>query len=222
MTNPGDQGPLAPRGPHDKSARAADRPPRGVMGSRYGGAAPQDGSTAAPARSSQPVVAQPAYSSNTSQTGMQPTAPTADPKTATAVERDIRRPEANKPRAVRRARLRMVRLDPWSVTKVSFLLAIAFGVMCAVAVFLIFSIMSASGLWDNVNSTIQSVAKQDPEEAFDINDFVGMNRVMGITLLIAAINVVLLTALATLGAFIYNMAASLLGGLEVTLAEDLS
>jgi len=115
----------------------------------------------------------------------------------------------------------MVRLDPWSVTKVTFLLAIAFGVMCAVAVFLIFSIMNASGLWDNVNSTIQIIAKQNAQEAFDIHDYVGMDRVMGITLLIAAINVVLLTALATLGAFIYNMAASLLGGLEVTLAEDL-
>ena len=43
---------------------------------------------------------------------------------------------------------------------------------------------------------------------------------MGITMLISAIDVVLITALATLGAFIYNMAASLLGGIEVTLAED--
>ena len=43
---------------------------------------------------------------------------------------------------------------------------------------------------------------------------------MGITMLISAIDVVLLTALATLGAFIYNMAAALLGGIEITLAED--
>ena len=34
------------------------------------------------------------------------------------------------------------------------------------------------------------------------------------------IDVVLITALATLSAFIYNMAASLPGGIEVTLAED--
>ena len=32
--------------------------------------------------------------------------------------------------------------------------------------------------------------------------------------------VVLLTAIATLGAFLYNLAAALLGGIEVTLAED--
>ena len=39
-------------------------------------------------------------------------------------------------------------------------------------------------------------------------------------MLVAVIDVVLLTAIATLAAFLYNMAAALLGGIEVTLAED--
>ncbi len=220
MTNPNDQRPIAPRGSYE-STPAQGLPSQGARDASYGsGPNAQDGSTAAPPRSGQPVVVQPAYSSNTAQTAVQPTSASVDPRAATA-QKDLRRGEANLPRAVRRARLRMVRLDPWSVTKVTFLLAIAFGVMCAVAVFLVFSVMSASGLWDNVNSIIQSVAKQNAADAFDINDYVAMSRIMGITLLIAAINVVLFTALATLGAFIYNMAASLLGGLEVTLAEDL-
>lgn len=126
-----------------------------------------------------------------------------------------------KTRTMRRAKLRLLRVDPWSVTKAAFLLSIAFGIMCVVAVFLIFSIMSTAGLWDSINETIQGVLNQSPDEAFDINDYVGMDRVMAITMLIAAIDVVLITALATLGAFIYNMSASLLGGVEVTLAEDL-
>lgn len=142
--------------------------------------------------------------------------------TATARTDDGRgRSAGSRTRTVRRAKLRLLRLDPWSVTKVSFMLSIAFGIMCVVAVFLIFSIVGASGLWDSVNSSVQVVFNQDPNEAFDIEEFVATDRVMAITMLIAAINVVLVTALATLGAFIYNMAASLLGGLEVTLAEDL-
>ena len=58
-------------------------------------------------------------------------------------------------------------------------------------------------------------------DQFDIKDYVAMSRVMGITMLISVIDVVLITALATLGAFIYNMSAAMLGGIEVTLAEDL-
>jgi hypothetical protein len=151
-----------------------------------------------------------------------PAAPApVDKKAERTAAKQQRKIEASKPRTVRRAKLRIIRLDPWSVTKQAFLLSVAFGVMCVVAVFLIFSIMSASGLWDSVNTTIQGVVNQRPDEAFDIKDYVGMSRVMGITMLISAIDVVIITALATLGAFIYNMAASLLGGIEVTLAEDL-
>jgi hypothetical protein len=53
-----------------------------------------------------------------------------------------------------------------------------------------------------------------------VTDYLGTSRVMGFTMLIAVVDVVLLTAVATLGAFLYNMAAALLGGVELTLAED--
>ena len=144
----------------------------------------------------------------------------AEKAAARAAAKAARKAEASQAAHRRRAKLRLVRVDPWSVTKAAFLLSIAFGVMCVVAVFLVFSIMSASGLWDSVNQTIQDVVNQPADDAFDIKEYVGMSRVMGITMLISAIDVVILTALATLGAFIYNMAASLLGGVEITLAED--
>ena len=41
-----------------------------------------------------------------------------------------------------------------------------------------------------------------------------------LTSVIAVIDVVLATALATLGAFIYNLSAGFVGGVELTLAED--
>jgi len=138
-----------------------------------------------------------------------------------AAARAARKQASRRPRQTRRAKLRVTRVDPWSVTKTAFLLSIAFGVMCVVAVFLVFSIMDASGLWDKVNETIQQVVNQDPSKQFNIKDYVAMSRVMGITMLISVIDVVLITALATLGAFIYNMSAAMLGGIEITLAEDL-
>ena len=58
------------------------------------------------------------------------------------------------------------------------------------------------------------------DSAFDIEDYLGTSRVLGFTMLVAAIDVVLITAAATLVAFLYNMSAALLGGVEITLAED--
>jgi hypothetical protein len=123
-------------------------------------------------------------------------------------------------RPPRRARLRLTRIDPWSVMKTAFLLAIAFGVVTIVSVFIIWSVLSAAGVWDSINQTVQDVVGGEEASSWDVEKYVGMSRVMGFTMLVSVVDVVLITAIATLGAFLYNMAAALLGGVELTLAED--
>ncbi|GAB3198367.1 hypothetical protein GCM10027062_12370 [Nocardioides hungaricus] len=123
-------------------------------------------------------------------------------------------------RPPRRARLRLTRIDPWSVMKTSFLLAIAFGVVTVVSVFIIWSVLAAAGVWDSINDTVRDVVGGQDAANWDVEKYVGMSRVMGFTMLVAVVDVILITAIATLGAFLYNMAAALLGGVELTLAED--
>ena len=124
-------------------------------------------------------------------------------------------------RPPRRARLRLSRIDPWSVMKTAFLLSIAFGVVTVVAVLMVWSVLGAAGVWDSINQTVQDViGGQGSSSTFNVQDYLGTSRIVGFTVLVAVIDVVLLTAIATLAAFLYNMAAALLGGVEVTLAED--
>ncbi len=123
-------------------------------------------------------------------------------------------------RAPRRARLRLTRIDPWSVMKTAFLLSIAFAVVTVVSVAMVWQVLGAAGVWDSINSTIQESIGGEDVAGFRIEDYVGTSRVLGFTMLVAAIDVVLITATATLTAFLYNMAAALLGGIEITLAED--
>jgi hypothetical protein len=124
-------------------------------------------------------------------------------------------------RAPRRARLRLSRIDPWSVMKVSFLLSIAFGIVTVVSVFMVWSVLGAAGVWSSINNTVSdTVSSGNNVSSFNIEDYLGMSRVLGFTMLVSVIEVILITAIATLGAFLYNMASSLLGGIEVTLAED--
>jgi Transmembrane domain of unknown function (DUF3566) len=140
----------------------------------------------------------------------------AGPSTATT-----RRTAKAAARAPRRARLRLSRIDPWSVMKVSFLLSIAFGIVTVVAVFMIWSVLNSAGVWTSINNTVSdTVSSGTTRSTFNIEDYLGMSRVLGFTMLVAVIDVVLITAIATLGAFLYNMASSLLGGIEVTLTED--
>jgi hypothetical protein len=133
--------------------------------------------------------------------------------------RPVKKPAAGR-RPPRRARLRLTRIDPWSVMKTSFLLAIAFGVVTVVSVFIIWSVLAAAGVWDSINQTVQDVVGGQDAAGWDVETYVGMSRVMGFTILVSVVDVILITAIATLGAFLYNMSAALLGGVELTLAED--
>jgi Transmembrane domain of unknown function (DUF3566) len=127
---------------------------------------------------------------------------------------------AARPRGTRRARLRLVHLDPWSVMKTAFLLSIAFGIVTVVSVAIVWSVLGAAGVWDSINATVSDVLGGDAAQNFDVQNYVGTSRVLGFTMIVAVVDVVLITAIATLSAFLYNLAAALLGGLEVTLAED--
>lgn len=144
------------------------------------------------------------------------------PTPSTDVTKHVKPSPAPRPRAPRprRARLTASRVDPWSVMKMAFMLSIAWGIMTIVAVLVVWNVLNASGVFDSINSTVSDVLGANSTTKFDINDYVGFNQVAGFTTLICVVDVVLMTALATLGAFLYNLSASLLGGIEVTLAEE--
>jgi len=123
-------------------------------------------------------------------------------------------------RGVRKARLRLVQVEPWSVMKTAFMLSIAIGIVTVVAVGIVWGVLGAAGLWDSVNSIVQDSIGDSSGAPFEIQKYLGTSRVLGFTMIVAVADVILITAIATLGAFLYNLAAGLLGGVEVTFAED--
>ncbi|MEU0743174.1 DUF3566 domain-containing protein [Streptomyces sp. NPDC006134] len=134
----------------------------------------------------------------------------------------VRRPRtgASTTPRVRKARLRVAKADPWSVMKVSFLLSIALGICTIVAAAVLWMVMDAMGVFSTVGGTISEATGSNESNGFDLQSFLSLPNVLLFTSIIAVIDVVLATALATLGAFIYNLSAGFVGGVELTLAED--
>ncbi|MDF2091286.1 DUF3566 domain-containing protein [Knoellia sp. 3-2P3] len=119
----------------------------------------------------------------------------------------------------RRVKLTVSRIDPWSAMKMSFLISVALGIAGVVMVAVLWMILSGMGVFSEVNRLVGTVL-QDSENPFNLMDFLGFGRVLSLSIVIGVIDVILLTALSTLGAFLYNICSSLVGGLQLTLTDD--
>ena len=128
-------------------------------------------------------------------------------------------------RTVRRAKVAVTRVDPWSVMKISFSLFVALGIVILVAVALLWWVLDSSGVFDQVSQSILKItgttdtSGNPTSGSFQLQNYIGIGRVMGVTTILVVINTILLTALATLGAFLFNLSAGLVGGIDITLTE---
>lgn len=162
-------------------------------------------STAAPAVavpetvSARPVVAQSPAESEASTT-----------QTSPAVKKSTPGP--------RRVRLAVARIDPWSAMKLSFLLSIAAGIMLVVATIVFWMVLDGMFVFTEVERLVQEVLGDSAD--VNILQYVEFKRVVSLATIIAIVDMVLLTALATIGAFLYNVVASLVGGVHLTLIDE--
>ena len=205
--------PLRPtgRGPVDGGRSGASRGSGPQTATRTADAQPREGQRPAGREATRPVAR-----------GAE-TAPVRRPESAPArpagAAAGAPRPQAPKAGAPRRVRLVVSRVDPWSAMKVSFLLSVALGIALVVMTVVLWTVLDAMGVFDQVNGVVGSVI-QDGGEGFDILDFVGFTRVVSLSIVIGVIDVILFTAIATLSAFLYNVSSALVGGLHLTLTDD--
>ncbi|SDF69689.1 Transmembrane protein of unknown function, partial [Blastococcus fimeti] len=120
-------------------------------------------------------------------------------------------------RGPRRARLQLRHIDTWSALKISLVLSIALFFIWMVAVGVLYGVLNALGVFDTLNELFGQLGTENGAE--EGSDVLTPGVVFGGAAIIGAINIVLLTALCTVGTFIYNMCSDLVGGLELTLSE---
>ncbi|MFE7527203.1 DUF3566 domain-containing protein [Kitasatospora sp. NPDC057542] len=199
----------------------------GQSGATYGGQ-PQSSPASGSGGFSQPTTyakGQPTPARGTRTSGNTPAGGT--PVGGTPAAGAARRPAGAAPAVggtglgrTRKARLRVTKVDPWSVMKVSFLLSLAVGIIIIVASAVLWMTLDSLGVFDSLTKTLKDVTGSDSSGGLNLMDYIGFGKVMTFTTLIAVVDVVLLTALSTLSAFIYNAAAGFTGGVELTLAEE--
>jgi hypothetical protein len=119
-------------------------------------------------------------------------------------------------RAPRQAALQLRRLDPWSVLKLALVLAVVLFFVWLVAVGVLYGVLDGIGVWDRLNGTYADLVSGEAQTGAPL---ISAGRVFGFAALVGAINSLLFAVAVTIAAFVYNVSADLVGGIEVTLSE---
>jgi hypothetical protein len=141
-------------------------------------------------------------------------APEPSPRSAPATRTQV----AHRPaRGPVRASMQIRRVDPWSALKVSLVLSVALFFVWMIAVAFLYLVLGGMGVWDKLNSNVGDLLTSTSGGGG--GELVSSGTIFGGAALIGLVNIVILTAMATAGAFIYNLTTDLVGGVEVTLAD---
>jgi len=115
-------------------------------------------------------------------------------------------------------RLTLSRVDTWSVLKIAFLLSVAVAIASVVLVATLWAVLAGMGTFSAINDLLRTLDRQGSK--FDILDYLGFGRSISFSIVIGVLNIILMTAIATLSAFLYNICASLVGGVQLTLSDE--
>ncbi len=138
-------------------------------------------------------------------------------RSITAESRDARvQLSARRSRGPVRASMQIRRIDPWSTLKVSLLLSVALFFVWMITVAFLYLVLGGMGVWAKLNSNVGDLLNNASGSSAEL---VSNGTIFGGAFLIGLVNIVLMTALATIGAFVYNLITDLIGGIEVTLAD---
>lgn len=167
------------------------------------------------------TAAQPATPSPPADVGTEPgnTIPEPTPHQATPGPTPQPQAAATGTRRARRARLTAARINPWSALKTSFLLSVGWGLAEVGLTAALWLALSAAGIFSTVQAAIDQTLGSTSSK-LNLMHYVGFSQVLSLSIVIAVATVVLVTAIATAAAGLYNLTASLVGGLNLTLLDD--
>ncbi len=115
----------------------------------------------------------------------------------------------------RQVTLHLTHIDPWSAAKRAFVLGVLIAGALIVATVVLWMVLSAAGVFEAVSS-LWSDASGNTGTGIS---FLSLGRLLGLAMVVSAIEIVLLSVLSTLFAVLYNLSVGFTGGVEYTFTD---
>ncbi|MGN6428507.1 DUF3566 domain-containing protein [uncultured Leifsonia sp.] len=131
---------------------------------------------------------------------------------SSSVAEKLAKKSSRRPASSKQVRLKLVYIDFWSTVKLAFLAGICLAIIAIVGTFLIWTVLDRTGIFDQLNGLVKDVAGAG---GGDLRSVLGLGQVMGFSLIVAILDIVVVTALGAVFALLYNLSVKITGGLLV-------
>jgi hypothetical protein len=131
---------------------------------------------------------------------------------SSSVAEKLAKKSSRRPASSKQVRLKLVYIDFWSTVKLAFLAGICLAIIAIVGTFLIWTVLDRTGIFDQVNSLVKDISGAG---GGDLRAVLGLGQVMGFSLVVAILDIVVVTALGAVFALLYNLSVKITGGLLV-------
>jgi hypothetical protein len=120
---------------------------------------------------------------------------------------------------VKQVKLKLVHIDFWSAVRNGFMVTLAMGIATIAGFFLIWVVISTTGLFGSLNSLLNTAAGGDAQQV-DVAQTLSLPRVLSFAGTLAIVNIVGGTILSGVSALIFNIIARLSGGIRVGFTNE--
>jgi hypothetical protein len=115
------------------------------------------------------------------------------------------------------ARMRMVYIDFWSALKLSFLVGFVVALVTVVVMMLLWALLDKVGLVSTLRDFLQSIGGASSASVLANLTF---SNVLTFTLVVALLELMVVSALGAIFAALFNLATRVVGGWRVTFGSD--
>lgn len=131
---------------------------------------------------------------------------------SSSVAEKLAKKSSHRPASSKQVRLKLVYIDFWSTVKLSFLAGICLAIIAIVGTFLVWTVLDRTGIFDQVNSLFKDMSGPG---GTNLKAVLGLTQVMGFSLVVAVLDIIVVTALGAVFALLYNLSVKITGGLLV-------
>ena len=137
---------------------------------------------------------------------------------ASAAAGAVPQPDAKKQAVgIRQIKMTISKIEPLAALKLGFLISVVIGFMIIIAMAIIWFVLDGIHVFGQMEGLLQTL---NSAQLLEMMQYLEFGRWMSFAVIVAILDIVLMTALSAVAALVYNIISALVGGLRITVTDE--